>query len=320
MSGRCIIYAFSGTGNSLLIASFLAAALKEHSIETDIFRVRYPLGEVPDPNAYEHVGFVYPIHGFNTPKPFISFLKTLPASKTPRKPYFIAKNSGEPFAANSASSSTLVHVLKKKGYVPTLEHHYLMPYNIMFAYAENLRKQMYLYSKAYASLMAEDIALGKDEKIHYKPGWRFLSWLVRLEWIAGPVNAPLTRVNKKRCIHCDACIRNCPVHAIYRDKRGRIRVRSNCCICMACSFLCPKDAFRMGFLDPWRVNFGGYQYDRLLRDDAYDGKHVNRNTKGYFRHFRAYYKEQNRLLLERGHPLPVQYDEADSLENWDGKK
>lgn len=314
MVRRCIIYAFSGTGNSLIVANFIAAYLNGYGIDSHVFRVRYPLGEIPDPNDYDYVGFTYPIHGFNTPRPFLRFVKLLPKSGYQGKPFFIAKDSGEPFAVNSASSSSFVRIMRKKGYRPTLEHHYLMPYNIMFAYDENLRKQMYLYTEALTRVLADDIASGKVDRIKYKWYYRLCSALVRIEHIAGPVNSKLTYVKKSKCIHCDLCIRGCPVHAVYRNKRDKIKIRPSCFICMACSFNCPVDAFRMGFLNPWRVNFGGFQYERLLKDDRYDGKYVNRNTKGYFRHFRKYYREQDRILLERGYKLPVDYNGKDSLE------
>lgn len=310
----CLIYTFSGTGNSLIVANFVAGYLKQKDIETTIFNVKEPISNVPDPNDYDYFGLSYPIHGFNTPLPFVKFLKKVVNSKVKNRPYFIIKNSGEPFAVNNASSARFVGLLKRKGYVPTLEHHFLMPYNIMFTYKENLRKQMYLYVKALTKVFADDIVSGKVMKIHYPFFYRLFAFFVRIEWIAGFANAPLMYVKKKICINCDKCIKGCPVNALYRNKKGKIKVHHNCCICMACSFNCPVDAFRMGFLNPWRVNFGGFQYDRLLKDESLDGKFVNRNTKGYFKLFRKYYHKQNEILKSRGYPLPVSYNEEDNLE------
>lgn len=312
---KCIIYAFSGTGNSLLICDLLKAHLeRKHDVDVTIYRIRFPIDKIriPNPNDYDFVGFSYPIYGFNVPKPFNDFIKLLPKSATPNKSFFIVKNSGEPFAVNNASSAHFVGIMKKKGYQPTLEHHYLMTYNIMFRYPNNLAKQMYLYDDALLSLMAEDIVLKKQIKIKYNPFYRLLSCIVRVVWLAGPINSKLTYVDKKRCIDCGLCITNCPMNAIYKNKDNKYKLHANCCICMACAFNCPRDAFKMGILNPWRIN-GRFNIKAILNNNEYNGKEVNAKTKGYFKNFKKHFKKQNELLLKRGYKLPVDYSDEEMI-------
>lgn len=297
---NCIIYTFSGTGNSKRVASFVGDNLSKKGIEVTYFNIKYPLEEkdIPDPNNYDYVGFSYPIHGFNSPKPFVKFIKLLPISKSKDKKYFIIKNSGEPFAVNSASSSLTIKILKKKGYVLDLEHHFLMPYNIMFKYPEGMIKQMYLTSKAVGELYANEIVDNHHIfKIKTNPLYKTLAFIIRIEWLAGPINAKLCFVKKKKCVKCYKCIKNCPSGALYLNKKGKIKRKTNCCICMNCSFSCPKDAYFMGILNLWRVNLGGsFPYKKVIEDSNIRSNYVNKNTKGYFKSFRKYYDYQNELL------------------------
>ncbi len=42
------------------------------------------------------------------------------------------------------------------------------------------------------------------------------------------------------CVQCGECINVCPVEALYRDKRGIVRLRKQLCVgCLACVGFCP---------------------------------------------------------------------------------
>ena len=310
----CLIYAFSGTGNSLLLANFLKENLEAKEVKVDIYSIRFPIKDVPDPTKYDMIGLCYPIHGFNAPKPFFKFLQQflvkLPAKS---KQFFIAKQSGEPFKVNSASSSKIVRLMKKKGYELIQEKHFLLSYNIIFKYPDNLRKQMYLYTRTLAKCFVDDLFKNEHPRIKYGCGYRFLSWLFRIEWLAGPLNCKLMHSKKKICTKCGLCVRNCPTGALYFNKKGRIRAHHQCCICMACAFHCPVDAMRTGILNPWRVNGPSFRYKELEKNTELKGDHVNKLTRGYFKHFRKYYRAQNEIIRQHGYEIPVEYNADNAL-------
>ena len=141
---RFLICTLSGTGNTLLTAGFIASALKESGasvIEYDI-EAYIQRGEIPDIPSCDHLLIGYPIHAFNTPEHVVGFVSSLPQSK--EKPVSFFKTSGEPFRYNNSSSHLVSKILETKGYVSMAEHHFLMPYNVMFRYPDALAKQMYL--------------------------------------------------------------------------------------------------------------------------------------------------------------------------------
>ena len=112
---KAIIYVFSGTGNTRLVANKIAEELINQGINTTVFDVRKPILDVPNPNQYDIALFGYPIHAFNTPKFFLDFIKQLPRVK--EMSTYIFKTSGEPFHINNASSFSLVRKLKKHGFI-----------------------------------------------------------------------------------------------------------------------------------------------------------------------------------------------------------
>ena len=281
-----ILYVFSGTGNTRAAAEMIAKALSGHAVEATVWNVRVPFAAAPDPNDFDIAGFGYPIHAFNTPQFVLRFAKTLP--KVSGRPAFVFKTSGEPFHVNSASSMPLVRLLRKKGFRPMLERHLLMPYNIMFRYPDALAKQMYLHTRDMAELIADNVAGGRPEKLHYMPWTIVWMYLFRLQWFGAWINGPLIHVKPELCTGCGLCVANCPAQNI-RMEGGRPHFSCHCTMCMGCAFNCPKDAIRPGFLNPWRVN-GAYPFKALVGDKSVPSDFVGDSTKGYFRLFRRYYR------------------------------
>ncbi|MCR5348175.1 MAG: EFR1 family ferrodoxin [Bacilli bacterium] len=299
---RVLLLYFSGTGHTSLCAQKIKDAFlaQGHEVVSYAYRASEPFME--DVNAFDLIGFGYPIHAFNIPEAFYRFMKAFPSAE---KPFFVFKVSGEPFHFNDASSYIGVRALTKKGYRLVGEKHFLMPYNIMFRYRDGLAKQMFLYLGPLCQAFVMGLCAGEAERIRYRFGHKVLSFFLRIEWIAPKINAPLMRASKKKCTHCMLCVKSCPMGAISVRKNGTLKFSSKkCAMCMRCAFFCPHDAVGFGILNPWKVN-GPYPFDKLLPDESVDPHFIHEGMKGYFRKFLPYFRKQDALLKEKGIPNPL---------------
>lgn len=288
-----IIYVFSGTDNTLITAKMVSSALQKHTINTTIYSIKYPFTDVPSPNDFDLVGFAYPVHAFNIPKLFLDFVKKLPDAD---KKAFIFKTSGEPLYLNQASSRRLRKVLKAKGFDVTIDRHLLMPYNIVFRYKDELAKQMHLYNQKLTNILAEDLLARKKDEIKVKLRHKVLSFLFRVQQPAAVFNGRLYRANKKRCNMCLKCVRGCPAGNISL-KDNKIKFDGKCTMCMRCVMFCPQSAVNPGLLKFFKVN-GAYDFEKLLSDKSIKGDYVNKNTKGYFKLFRNYFKKADETIYK----------------------
>lgn len=315
-SRTAVIYVFSGTGNTFIAAEATAAHLKTHHIETTLYKIEKNrnggFADIPDPNDFDLAGFAYPIHAFNAPQFFLRFVKQLPTltSKKAGMPAFLFKTSGEPFRPNNASSFSLCRILKKKGFLPCIDLHMLMPYNIVFRYPDAMAKQMYLHTvNVMAPKLAEEAAGGKYAKLTFNPITVCWSYLLRLQWFGAWINGPLHRVDKTRCTGCGLCAAKCPsqnIKMIAANKSSAEKsagsrnsgpkqlphFEGKCTMCMRCTMNCPQDAIKPGFLTLWKVN-PAWNYHKLLNDNSIPDNWTDNVNAKYFRLFRNYYKENS---------------------------
>ncbi|MDC0558792.1 EFR1 family ferrodoxin [Candidatus Izimaplasma bacterium] len=291
---NAIIYFFSGTGNTRIIAEEISNELNSLNIETEIYDIRLPFSTIPNPNDYDFVGFGYPIHAFNSPQFFLDFIKELPEGK--QIPSFIFKTSGEPFRFNNASSWSLKNILKKKGYVPLMDEHLLMPYNIMFRYPKEIAKYMYNHNLKLTKVIAKKIL----QQESYLPRYNILTimfmYIARIQWLGAKINGPLIHVKKEICTKCGICIKECPSNNIKMLKEYP-KFDHTCTMCMQCATVCPVDAVRPGFLSGWRIN-GGYGFEKLAIDKSIIDTAFDKETKGYFKLFKSYYRKSNKVIEE----------------------
>lgn len=290
-----LIYVFSGTGNTRLVADMLSGLFSSRGIKAVIYDVKAG-GSPPPPGDYDYIGFGYPVYAYNLPEIFYRFAQSLP--RVSGKKAFIFKTSGEPFSMNRTSSYKLVKLLRGKGYDVVLEQHVLMPYNILFRYPDALVKQMYLYSEALCGLLARRLLAGERDVLRFPLPRRFASFLFRIQWPGARLNGRLYSASRKKCIRCMRCIKDCPAGNITL-KDGGIAFGPRCVMCMRCAMLCPANAINIGLLRPLKVN-GAYDFRRILSDPEIAADFINPRTKGYFRLFRKFFRKADIMLSKYG--------------------
>lgn len=298
MNKKAILYYFSGTGNTRLCAQYIAKYLRLKDFDVDLYEYKAPNTNVPDPNNYEYVGVGFPIHAFNPPKAFYDFCKRLPKVNNNQKLFFF-RCSGEPYHFNDAAAAKIHKRLKKKGFNLIMDKHFILPYNIMFRYKDEVCKQQYLYCEPLCELMATRLANGEVDKIKYKIRHKILSFFFRIEWIAPGLNSMCFAGANKNCIDCGRCIAACPNQAIYKNKKGKIKINTHCTMCMRCTMYCPENAIRFGFMNSWKVN-GPYPLKKIASDFTIEDNYINPHTKGYFKLFYPYFKKADEDLAKYG--------------------
>ena len=294
---NAILYAFSGTGNTMRICSLYKEEFEKNGVATTIYPVCADMTDLPDPESYDLVGFAYPIHAFNAPAIMLDLARRIKAVS--HKSFFILKSSGEPLRINNVSSLRFVGILRKKGYVLQSEYHYVMPYNMIFRHTDREAVKMWETAKALCPIEAREVLGGVRHTLPRVFLGRFPAWLFRIEHIAMRINGRFFRVRSNACILCHKCEKACPTHNIHIGEDGKFTFGKECIMCTRCSFHCPTDAFKIGILNGWRVN-GAYPLDRPADAATPEPKHHH----GWYckKAYARYYSDAEKKIKEGGAP------------------
>jgi len=285
---NALIYCFSGTGNTKKICGLYKSEFEKQGVETTVYEIKGELKELPDPNDYKYVGFAYPIHAFNAPHVMLELAKALP--KAQNKEYFVIKSSGEPLRINNISSYKMRRILKRRGYNQFAEYHYVMPYNMIFRHTDDFATKMWNTAKRLAPVEAREVLAKTPHMLKGVAFGHFLAWLFRIEHGAMRLNGRMFKVDKKKCINCGACVKNCPVNNI-KIENGKFKFGGECLMCTRCSFGCPTDAFDIALLNGWRIN-GRYNM-------SYDGEPQKNSHEWYCKKaYKRYFESAETKIAE----------------------
>lgn len=298
---KILICYFSGTGNTKKVVMRAKEEFEKLGNEAVLYSIDEGKFEY-DLNEFDSLGIAYPIHAFNAPSIVIDFAKKLPKlklkNKKEKKQLFVIKTSGEPLALNNISSYKIKSILKKKGFELTNEYHYCMPYNIIFRHTDNMAYKMWNLIERVLPLDCREIVDGKNVKLKYVPFGHTMAWVFRIEHWGGRVNGRHYKVNDK-CVNCQLCVKRCPTQNITIDENGKFHFGKNCLMCMRCSFFCPKDAFKIGWFNKWKVN-GAYNFNNPNETEEERHKRYCKNSyKKYFARNEKKIEQLNKDLAEK---------------------
>ncbi len=287
-----LIY-YTGTHNTRYQARQLKSRLESDEHTVDTLEIRCDTAPV-DTAGYDYIGLAYPIYGFNAPMPFNKYLRKLTFKRGQK--YFIFKNSGEVWPLNNTSSRVPKRIMQKKKAVFCGEYHFVMPYNIHFRFPEKFIKEAMSYNKKLTEVMLYNLGRGIFYQPKATPLQQLASFFVSIQKIGGNVNSFLYRVDADKCTRCGLCVENCP-HNNIEIKNGRVKFHHHCDMCMACSFFCPRDAVKIGFLEGWRVN-GAYPLAEIEARPENETPFITEQTEGFYECFYEYFKNIDRMYDE----------------------
>ena len=271
---KVLLIYYTGTYNTRLLSNQLKNELEKKGDKVDTVEINVET-EIVDTSGYDLIGFSYPIYGFNSPLPFNKYVRKLKFNKNQK--YFIYKNSGETLAMNNASSRILIRIMNRQKVKFVGEYHFVMPYNIHFPFEKEFVKQILEYNKKLMAIMLYNLDNGIIFKIKSNVIYNIAAFFVGIQKIGGNVNSFLYKVDMNKCVNCNKCVNTCPHNNIY-IKNDKIKFHHHCDMCMRCSFFCPTNAIKIGFLEGWKVN-GEYKFKEIepgiiLYVDAKEGIYI----------------------------------------------
>lgn len=258
---KTTIYHFSGTGNTEIVAQWLAQTLQTWDVEVTLTGIEDVLKGKASLSEADLIGIAHPIYGFDAPGIVDTFVDRLPRGNGQR--VFVLKTAGGPSPSNDAASQTIIRRLERKGYVVFYERLIAMPSNWAYAYPDALNTQLCHAALLKARHMGDEILGGQTRRRRPGPLFHIAMRLIHLsEELAARMFGRLLHTTDD-CLRCGTCVKNCPVDNIYRQG-DRIRFRWRCLWCMRCIYACPRQAIapRMG---KFCVLKNGYDIQRLVQ-------------------------------------------------------
>lgn len=251
MIKKLILYHFTGTGNALSVANWIAQVAKTKELEVEIHRIT-PSFEVKSPDIDNQVllGFCYPTHGFNAPPVVIDFFIRFPSGKN--NVFFLNTRAGmkisKLFTPGLSGMAQLApsFILWFKGYKTVGFQPMDLPSNWISIHP-GLRKQViesiFLRCEKITKRFADKILSGKKvyKGLISLPFDILVSPISFLYYFYGRISLSKTFIANYKCNGCELCAIECPVSAIQM-KGNRPFWSRKCESCMHCMNRCPKRA------------------------------------------------------------------------------
>lgn len=253
MYNRLLLFYFTGTGNALAAANWIAQVAKGQNIPVEIKKIT-PSLSVNSSEIQENtlIGFCYPTHGFNAPPVVIDFMLRFP--HTNNKVFLLNTRAGMKlykwFTPGMSGLAQLLPaaILKIKGCKIIGWQPMDLPSNWISIHPG-------LRQKVVDSIFQRCEIITKQFAVKILSGRKVYKGLISLpiDLIISPISVGYyffgrfalakTFVAGSNCNGCRRCEKECPVQAIQM-KNGRPFWTRRCESCMHCMNRCPEKAIQ----------------------------------------------------------------------------
>lgn len=242
------IYYFTGTGNSLVVATLLKNNIPNAEL--------LPIANLKDKNietTADNIGFVFPVYCGGPPRIVSEFIKKLN----------IANPDAYIFTATTATSQvgatfTIINkLLKAKQHKISAGFNISMPGNYTVFYgAVSDEKQNKFFQKAQKDI-EKALTIIKDKKETSMPTKPIIGTLFGFIYNISMRYFPRQDKNffaDQNCNGCGTCVKVCPVNNIKMEDNKPVW-QHNCEQCFACLQWCPKSAIQAGKITKGRRRY-----------------------------------------------------------------
>lgn len=278
-----VIYYFSGTGNTELVANMFREEFPKHEYNIDMIKIEDVLKNnlTIDINEYDLIGIGSQVIGYGAPSIVYKFIQRLPEAKD--KKIFIFRTAGGAAPINYNVSKSIIRRLRKKGYDVFYERIFSIGSNWVIKFNDNVVKELYEATRKKVSIMCDEVMRCEKRILKTSLGLKILMEFVA--FISRPCFNLLGKdlaVNKS-CVNCGLCIKNCPVQNIY-EKNSKIKFKLNCNCCMRCIYSCPKNAISFRLVKFFAVS-GGYNIKKTLEKPCVSNGEKNKDIPSFFHNY-----------------------------------
>jgi len=234
-----VLYYFSGTGNTLLIARKTKEAFEKQNYNVVLRKItEYTQGDLEQDC---HLGIVVPVAIQSTFPIVWDFINGLPIGD--QRKVFLA-DTMESFSGGIVGP--IKKSLEAKGYQCIGASEFKMATSMQTSEKkvqigkEKNKKSLRRVEEYVQSLIEE------RSKWRRMPGLSDIMRMISKDRLIWTKTSKRITVNDSRCIQCRVCEKYCPVGAIHLINH-EIEMQYNHCIsCMRCVNYCPKNAFKLG--------------------------------------------------------------------------
>lgn len=246
------LYYFSGTGNSLATANWIADEARNEVAKVYLINIgnKQPF-IAPEKNSL--IGFCYPTHGFNAPPIVLKFICSIRSYKKKNVGFFLVNTRagmkmGKTFLPGLSGIALYLPalMLRMKGFQFRGFRPIDLPSNWIFLHPgikESVVDSMFTHYELKTRAFTKKMLNGN---IVWR-GIRDVVWDLLISpvsigyYFIGRYALAKTLFANQQCNRCNACVRNCPVEAIkIVDSRPYWTYR--CESCMKCINECPHKA------------------------------------------------------------------------------
>lgn len=257
-----VLYYFSGTGNSLVIARDLAAALGNTTLIAIPDALQTPAVGADD--APDAVGIVFPVYAWGPPRIVADFINSRQWNGIP---YLFAVCTCGGFPGGTLT--LLAQALRARGGNLKAGFSIVMPGNYTALYgaiAEAKQQKMFAGARARVAEIAGLIKARRNQPVE-KSFWliNLLTGFIYKHGMPKFKTADVKFFVLDTCTHCGLCVKVCPRRNIAL-KDGHPQWLGNCEQCMACLQWCPVSAIQFG---PSTQNRKRYHHPAIKAKDLF---------------------------------------------------